>query len=137
MDRFLLDTHAWIWLQEGLPGISPRIITQIDEARRHSNVYVSAISVWEIGNLTARGRLALESPIDEWLQMAFTAGSLQLTPLDANIALASTRLPGVIHSDPADRMLVATARTHGLTLVTHDKLLLKYGKHGHVNVLAI
>jgi PIN domain nuclease of toxin-antitoxin system len=137
MDRFLLDTHAWIWLQEGLPGISPRLIAQIDEARRRSDVYVSAVSVWEIGNLTARGRLELESPIDVWLQLALTVGRLQLAPFEATIALASARLPGAIHGDPADRMLVATARTHGLTLVTHDKLLLKYGKQGHVNVLAI
>ena len=135
MERFLLDTHVWIWLQEGVPGVSPRLIATIDDARRHGLVYVSAISVWEIGNLTARRRIELQLPMEEWLRTALTTGNLQPLPLDAEIAMASTRLPGVLHNDPADRMLVATARRHDLTLVTHDKMLLKYGRQRLLKVL--
>lgn len=137
MDRFLLDTHAWIWLQEGASGISPSTIAAVDAAREGETVFVSAVSVWELGNLEIRGRFQLHSPIDEWLRMAFTIGRLQLLPLDAQIALASSRLPGNLHRDPADRILAATARIEGLTLLTRDTRLLDYGRKGHLRTRKI
>lgn len=137
MDTFLLDTHAWIWIQEGVPGISTSMVATIDEARRFDKVFVSAVSIWEIGNLEIRNRVQLNSAIDEWLHMAFTVGRLQVLPLDGQIALASSRLPGELHRDPADRMLVATARIYNLTLLTRDRRLLDYGRKGHVRVRKI
>ena len=137
MDAFLLDTHAWIWLQEGLPGLSASTVATIDAARGNNKVFVSAVSVWELGNLEIRRRVKLHSTIDEWLRMAFTIGRLQLIPLDAQIALASSRLPGDLHRDPADRMIVATARVSDLTLLTRDARLLAYGRKGHLRTRKI
>ncbi len=137
MDNFLLDTHAWIWLQEGIPGLSTKLIATVDQARANDKVFISAVSVWEIGNLEARRRVRFHSNIEEWLHIAFTIGRLQLLPLDAQIALASSRLPGDLHRDPADRILVATARIHDLTLLTRDARLLDYGREGHLRVQKI
>ena len=137
MDSFLLDTHAWIWLQEGFPSISADIVKTVDAARRNDRLFVSAVSVWEIGNLEIRGRVRLHATIEEWLRIAFTIGRLQLLSLDAQIALASTRLPEGLHRDPADRMLAATTRIHNLTLLTRDQSLLDYGRKGHLRVRKI
>jgi len=137
MNSYLLDTHVWIWLQERARNLPPAFIKTIDEARGRDAVFVSAISVWEIGNLVAHERLSLNMTIDAWLHAAFTLGNLQLVSLGAEEALLSTRLPGGLHRDPADRMLVSTALLQNLTLVSHDKRILEYALRSSLRVLRI
>ena len=131
-ERYLLDTHAWIWMQEGDSKLTSSTIHLVDDARRESSVYVAAISIWEIALLDHARRISLNMAIGDWLNAAFTRGRLQLAPLSPMIAIESTRLPGELHRDPADRMLVATARVENLTLLTRDARLLAYGRNGHV-----
>ena len=134
-ERLLLDTHIWIWMQEDTPGMDRRVDKRIDRARPLGNAYVSAVSVWEIGDLTANQRLRLKLPLSDWLALAFGPGLLQALPLDVRIAMECAQLPGNLHRDPADRMLAATARVHDLTLVTHDERLIDYGRLGFMKVL--
>ena len=82
--------------------------------------------------LVAKGRLALDRDVAEWIAAALALPGLRLAPLDPQIAIDATRLPGDIHGDPADRLIVATARHHAATLVTDDQLILTYSACGHL-----
>jgi PIN domain nuclease of toxin-antitoxin system len=84
--------------------------------------------------LEARGRISLSQSVDEWVAAALTAPGVRLVELSPEIALESTRLPGQPPKDPADRMIVATTRVLGATLVTCDEEILDYGSTGHVRV---
>jgi PIN domain nuclease of toxin-antitoxin system len=132
---FVLDTHVWIWLMEGLTSdLSDATVSAIEEAGGRGEVALAAISVWELGMLEARGRITLSRSIDEWVRAALTAPGLQLVDLTPEIAVESTRLPGNPHGDPADRMIIATTRVLGGTLITCDDRILAYGAAGHVRV---
>ena len=134
----LLDTHIWIWLinddreLHNSPSLAP-----IEEAAKRSLVRVSVISVWEVGMLESKGRINLSIPCQEWVQQALQAPGIALAPLSPAIALASSRLPGQFHGDPADRILVATARALQADLITRDRKIIDYGQRGHVSVAKI
>lgn len=129
----VLDTHVWIWLMEGTPGqISSASLALIEESAAASAVVVSAISVWEVAMLEQRGRITLSRSLDEWVRAGLTAPGLRLVDLTPEIALESARLPGEPHGDPADRILMATTRILGGTLITQDKPILRYAAAGHV-----
>ena len=132
MDNFLLDTHVWIWMQEAdrqLPSLAIRLLEAAQQERR---LFASAISVLEIAQLESKRRVQLTLNIHAWLEQSFADDGIQLLPLTPEIAVASTRLPGSLHRDPADRILAATARIEGLTLLTRDVRLLDYGRKGHL-----
>jgi PIN domain nuclease of toxin-antitoxin system len=132
---FVLDTHVWIWVLEGRrKELSNATINLIEEAAGRAALAVSAISVWEVAMLEAKGRISLSRSVDEWVAAALTAPGVRLVELSPEIALESTRLPGDPPKDPADRMIVATTRVVGATLVTCDEQILKYGATGHVRV---
>lgn len=84
--------------------------------------------------LESRSRITLSRSIDEWVHEALTAPGLRMVDLSPEVSLESTRLPGNVQGDPADRMIIATARVTGGTLVTCDQAILEYGKAGHVRV---
>lgn len=131
----VLDTHVWIWLMEGLRSdLSDATVTAIEKAGARGELALAAISVWELGMLEARGRITLSRSLDEWVRAALTAPGLRLVDLTPEIAVESTRLPGKPHGDPADRMIIATARILGGTLVTCDDPILAYGGSGHLSV---
>jgi len=96
---------------------------------------VSVISVWEVGMLEAKGRLELKMSCAEWVKQALATPGLSLYPLTAEIAIESSRLPGNFHGDPADRILLATARMTGAQLLTKDERLLEYGRQRQAAVL--
>ncbi len=132
----ILDTHVWIWMVEGMPGVlSEGAIEAIEEAGRRGAVRVSAISVWEVAMLEARGRISLSQPIHEWVTAALRAPGIRLLPLSPEVAIASTRLPGDPHGDPSDRMLMASARVSGGRLATCDQEILAYSRRGQLAVL--
>jgi PIN domain nuclease of toxin-antitoxin system len=129
----VLDTHVWIWLMEGTSGqLSNATVRLIEEAAANSALAVAAISVWEVAMLEQRGRITLSRSIDEWARAALTAPGIRLVDLSPEIALESARLPGEPHGDPADRIIVATTRILGGTLITQDKQILRYAAAGHV-----
>ena len=131
----LLDTHAWIWMMEGSRDqLSSTTVSLIEDASTRSELVVSAISVWEVATLEAKGRITLSRSVHEWVSDALTARGLRLADLTPAIALESARLPGEPHGDPADRIIIATTRVLGGTLVTCDERILAYGVSGHVRV---
>ncbi|NNM83398.1 MAG: type II toxin-antitoxin system VapC family toxin [Burkholderiales bacterium] len=134
--NLLLDTHAWLWFALGdASRISPHAREEIESASREGRLAVSVISVWEIAMLEAKGRIALGIPCEKWVESALSLPGLRLIDLDPGIAVASSRLPGEIHVDPADRILAATARSKNAVLATADLRLIEYGKSGYVRVL--
>jgi PIN domain nuclease of toxin-antitoxin system len=132
----ILDTHVWLWLVEGVAGpLSDDALAELERASYSGGIRVSAISVWEVAMLEARGRISLSRPVDEWVRSALRAPGTRLLDLTPEIAVESTRLPGSPDGDPADRILVASARLTGGRLVTCDRCLIAYSAHGHVAVL--
>lgn len=133
----LLDTHVWIWLAYGKSGhIKPAVTRAIDEAGSRQALRISVVSVWEIALLESKGRLELPLPVAEWVKQALDRPDFELLGLQPEIAIESCALPGAFHADPADRFLVATARLNNAILVTRDQRILKYGKQGHIKVMA-
>jgi len=138
MERFLLDTHIWIWLiQADRDKLKRSALDEGQELHDERRLSVSAISVWEVANLAVAGRVTLSAPLDRWLDITMSDPAVDLLPLSPNILAEATRLPGTIHRDPADRMLVATARHHNLTLLTRDDDILNYAKQGHLKARKI
>jgi PIN domain nuclease of toxin-antitoxin system len=132
----LLDTHVWVWVLGGADqALGERFRAAILDASQSGRVRVAAISVWEVAMLESKGRLRLSMSIEEWIRRGLAAPGVQLAQLSPEIAIESTRLPGEPHGDPADRLLIATARTLGATLATCDREILRYGKAGHLRVL--
>ena len=136
MSAALLDTHVLVWLVAGNGQLRPLARQRIESAAQQQQLWVSAITPWEIGMLAAKGRLVLDRGVMDWLAAALSLPAVRLAALEPAIAVASTRLPGELHGDPADRLVVATARALGATLITADAALLAYGGLGHVAVLA-
>lgn len=134
----LLDTHVWIWLVEAHERLGrSKSLKVIESALKTHSVRISAISPWEVGMLESKSRLNFRVPCLDWVEHALQAPGLSLTPLLPAIAVESSHLPGSFHGDPADRILVATARKIGATLVTDDAQIQKYGAQGHVRVVAV
>jgi PIN domain nuclease of toxin-antitoxin system len=132
----LLDTHVWIWLMEGvIAELSASAITKLRAGSRAGRLMVSAISVWELAMLDAKRRITLSMDCSTWVERALAAPGIELVAISPTIAIQSTRLPGNLSGDPADGMLVATARAHGARLVTRDRRLIDYATGGHLAVL--
>jgi PIN domain nuclease of toxin-antitoxin system len=119
----VLDTAAWIWRASDPKRLTTRARRAIDQAER---ALVSAISVWEVAMLVARRRIQLDRPVEQWVGIALALPGIQLAPLEPAIAVRSTKLPGEFHSDPADRMIVATALEHAVPIVTPDERIRAY-----------
>lgn len=121
----VLDTHIWVWWVHGDERIT-KTQTEVIEANQANVIGVSAISCWEIAKLVEYGRLELPCSLREWFERALSYPGIRLLELRPEIAIESTQLPGEFHRDPADQIIVATARVHGCPLVTSDNRLLKY-----------
>jgi len=129
--RLLLDTHTFLWMVEGHPRLGTDTGKTLNGAAREERITVSAITPWEIGVLVAKKRIDLHRDLMGWIRDALSRPGVTLAPLEPEIAIASTHLPFDMHADPADRILVATARHLGATLVTADQELLKLSKKGY------
>ena len=129
--RLLMDTHVLLWLVEGYGSLGSESRAAIEASAHQNCLYISAITPWEIGLLVSKGRLQLGADVMQWIHAVLAKPGVQLAPLEPEIAVASTRLPFEMHADPADRILVATARNLGATLVTADRALLEMAGKGH------
>lgn len=133
----LLDTHVWLWLMSGEGDMKPSAVRVVEDAAFHGLVRISAITVWEVAMLEAKGRIRLSRDCMAWVDEALRAPGIALVPLTPEIAVDSSRLPGKFHGDPADRILVATARREDAVLLTRDEKILAYGKTKHLPVMAV
>jgi len=132
----LLDTHVWVWLMEGASALRPEVREKIQRAAQFGQLRVSIISIWEVAMLEAKGRLTFAVDCHRWIADALAAPGISLIQLTPEMAVDSTRLPGPFHGDPADRMLVATARSGGAVLVTADKSIHAYARQGFLNCIS-
>ena len=132
----LLDTHCWLWIQSGGGEFSRSVVAEIEDAGQRGILLISAMSVWELSMLATKGRVTLRMPLLEWVREALKTPGLSLVPLSPEIAVESTQLPGRFHGDPADRIIVASARYTGATLLTRDRGILSYSKQSHVRAIA-
>lgn len=131
----LLDTCAILYIALAA-GIEPEADELIGTAARDGFLYVSPVSAWEIGMGVARGRLILPAEPLAFFTRFTDRVNAKVGPLSPEILVHSTALPAKPHKDPMDRVLMATARLHEMILVTRDRLILAYGKAGHVQALA-
>ncbi len=132
----LLDTCALIWLGEN-ETVSLEASEALDDCWREGiPVLVSPISAWELGLLTAKGRLSLSAPPSRWFANFVRRAQVTLTEATATALIEASYLPGEPPNDPADRMLLATARELGCRLLTRDGKLLAYARAGHVQAVA-
>ena len=121
----VLDTHVWVWWVHGDAQIKPSQASVIEEAESDV-IGVSAISCWEVAKLVEHGRLEVPRPLDQWLRLALGYPGVRLIELSPEISVASTGLPGDFHRDPADQIIVATARVNDCSLVTSDQKIISY-----------
>jgi PIN domain nuclease of toxin-antitoxin system len=132
----ILDTCAVIWKAE-----EARLLPAAEEAiaaayLAKAGIFISPITAWEVGLLMSRGRLISAMAPGAWLERVMGFPGIRLAALSADTLIASSFLPGDPPKDPADRIIAATAREHGYTLVTRDRPLLAYAEKGHVQALA-
>jgi PIN domain nuclease of toxin-antitoxin system len=127
----LLDTHIWVWWVHGDVRLNERYQRWLKE-NEQQGLGVSAISCWEVAKLVQYNRLTLPCPTAEWFEQALAYPGIRLLHLTPRIALESTQLPEGIHRDPADQIIVATARIRRCPLLTADTRILEYS---HVQTL--
>jgi PIN domain nuclease of toxin-antitoxin system len=122
----VLDTHVWIWWVSSPVFLSETAKGIIDEAVTKKNIIISAISTWEVAMLVSRGRLKLTMSAGDWVAASEALPFLNFQPVSNSIALKSVDLPGDLHNDPADRIIIATAISMGAILVTKDEKIRNY-----------
>jgi PIN domain nuclease of toxin-antitoxin system len=122
----LLDTHAWIWFVNDPRQLSERARDAISEATTKRSIYISSISVWEVALLVATGRLELTIDVQDWIAKSEALPFFTFVPVDNATFLRSVLLPGPLHADPADRVIIATAIMKGMPVVTKDERIRKY-----------
>jgi PIN domain nuclease of toxin-antitoxin system len=133
----LLDTHVWVWLEAGNNELSSGAREMIGVALGARLLRIAAISLWELALLASRGRVVLGKPTGLWLDAALAEPGPTIEPLNAHVAIESASLPGNLHRDHADRMIVATARVTNATLMTRDQRILDYAAHGHLTAVGV
>ncbi|MDE3045660.1 MAG: type II toxin-antitoxin system VapC family toxin [Verrucomicrobiota bacterium] len=132
--KILLDTHVWIWVAEGNPILPPSTRKAIERAKELEHLLISPISIWEISMLVERKRILLDMDMTDWLKQWVELPGILVAEFSFQVALLSNRLPGIQHSDPADRILIASAYEENAVLVTADEKILKYGKDHFISV---
>lgn len=128
----VLDTHAWVWWVTKDRRLSRRARTTIERAAARGELHVSIFSIWEIAKKVEKGQLAMDRPLDEWLDAALEVEGLQISDFTRAVAIDSCQLPQPFHGDPADQIIVATTRSLSAALVTKDSRLREYA---HVRTL--
>jgi PIN domain nuclease of toxin-antitoxin system len=124
----MLDTHSLIWFASAPQHLSQAALTAIErELAASRKILLSSISVWEICHLVQKGRVSFSVPLEEFVQTLNTVEEYQFAPVDNQVVYESHVLPGEFHQDPADRMIVATARLFDAVLVTKDQKIRDYG----------
>lgn len=125
--KYLLDTHILLWWLEGSDKLSPNQQAAIDTVSPHRPLLVADISLWEIATLWELGRIKFTIPLRDWLEKAVSPPLISVCAISAAIANEVAALPSSFHRDPADRLIVATARVHGATLITSDGKIVSAG----------
>jgi PIN domain nuclease of toxin-antitoxin system len=134
--RLLLDTCAAMYLManEWMSDAARKALAAASASR--APLYVSPFTAWEVGAMEGKDRFRSSLTPQRWWSTLVSAPGIELCPLSPEILLQSWSLPGKLNKDPADRIIAATAREHGFTVLTRDRALLAYGEEGHIRALA-
>jgi len=124
--KYLLDTHTWIWWHMNPQKLSPKVKKLIGNSDRYDEVLLSAISPLEFSKLLEKKMIGISCDPEEWIISALDMPKLRLVPLSPVLAYRSTVLPQPFHNDPADQIIVATAREENATILTKDERILSY-----------
>ena len=124
--RYVLDTHVWIWWNMRPKKLSQKVRTLLSNPKHYEALLLSAISPWEFSKLLEKERIGISCNPEEWIAEALDMPKMRLVPLTPTIAYRSTSLPQPFHGDPADQIIVATAREENATILTKDKLIQNY-----------
>jgi PIN domain nuclease of toxin-antitoxin system len=116
----LLDTHIWVWWMLGDSRLPARERMALDDLPSRQRPRLCDISLWEVAMLVRLGRLRIEDSLEDWLRIAASPATVEVIPIGPAVVAEMNRLPASFHQDPADRLIVATARAGGLPLATHD-----------------
>ena len=123
----VLDTHVLVWWVTGQTAeLSRKALSAIEKEAAGGEILVSSISAWEIAMLVERGRLQLTMDVEQWLNIITEIDAVRFVPVNNRIAVKSVALPGEFHKDPADRLIVATARDAAAPLITADEKIRQY-----------
>ena len=134
--RLLLDTCACLWIIENAK-LAKAAVEALDQAFDDGEpVFVSPFTAWEVGLLSSRGRIVLTTEPLLWFRQLMAIPGAQPAPLGPEILVSASYLPGAPPRDPADRIIIATARHEGLTVVTRDRLILDYAETGYLQAIA-
>jgi len=128
----VLDTHAWIWFTSKPENLSKKAKKAVEAAVKEKNMLVSSISAWEVALLVKKERLKLSMDVTDWIAKSENLPFIQFIPVSNSIAVKSVNLPQPLHSDPADRIIIATALSTGASIVTKDK---KFSDYSHVKTI--
>lgn len=132
---FLLDTYAALWVAAG--EVSQAAADALSDARNAGLLtYISPITAWKIGELARKGQFKSHTAPQRWFEQLMRAPDTALAELPPKVLIESAFLPGDLHSDPADRIIAATAREFGFTVMTNDRALLDYAKDGYLSAFA-
>lgn len=131
----VLDTHVLIWAVGGDRRLGETARVAIEESIQTDRAAVSAITPWEIAMLVEKGRLRLGREVRSWIDDALALPGIFLAPIEPAVAIDSVRVSGAFHADPADRLIVSTARYLDAPLVTADRAILSYAAAGHVRAM--
>jgi PIN domain nuclease of toxin-antitoxin system len=126
VEALVLDTHVWLDIAFGRGKVLPRVMRRLERSAAGGVLYVAAITPWEVAMLARAGKLRVAGPVLPWLVAALQGTRTAVAPLEPAIAVDAVDLPGWEHRDPADRLIVATARHLDGTLITRDAAILDY-----------
>jgi PIN domain nuclease of toxin-antitoxin system len=124
--KYLLDTHVWIWWNLNPSKLSKKTIKIITDTKNYDEMLLSAISIWEFCKLVEKKRLVISCDTEEWINNAIVMPKFRIVQLTSTISYKSTSLPPPFHNDPADQIIVATAREENATILTSDHRILNY-----------
>lgn len=124
--RYLLDTHTWIWWNMNPQKLSKKVKEIIGKSDLYDEMLLSAISPWEFSKLLEKKRIGISCNPEDWIHVALDMPKLRIIPLSPILTYRSTVLPQPFHNDPADQIIVATARAENATLLTKDEKILAY-----------
>jgi len=131
----LLDTCAALWIIENA-WMRQGAVDAIDEASdRGETIHVSPITAWEVGMLASKRRFKSSYSPQRWLERLLALPNVRLAEMPPQMLLQSSLLPGTLPNDPADRIIAATAREYGFTVMTRDRPLLDYAREGHLSAI--
>jgi len=133
-DKIVLDTHILLWSLLTPENLDVSVKSQINTAQKSDNLYISAISLWEIAMLIHKNRISVFERSSEFLNTISNIDGLSIIPINASIAAESVMLPGGFNSDPADCLIIASTREIAGNLITRDQKIINWASQGYLKV---